>query len=780
MIRSLLALALLALSTLATAQSDRDIVAARVAKIDPALTNEHPRLLLRTADLPALREFARTLGTQPGMAGFDKLMLPPLDAPLIAQPEAVKNGTTEGSSKWRAGYQAANDAGNMAQRHALAWLMTGDERYGREAARWLMHLASWRIDVNVYRTNDELFIQHLRPMIFAYDWAWNALTPDERKAVGRALEERVELLASLIQPKFALAKPTEPDNSLSHPMRFISTLGQGGLVLYHEAKAAPGWLAWSYEYYLRQFPVWGGDAGGWSEGLNYWATGISQHLRFLEGMQLLGFDEPLKRPFWRNTAYFGMYSLMPYPGSSFGDLTNIMGPSPSIALMEEKFALLQRDPYPLAFARKLRQGLPNRFGYYEFDATDALLHRFRLSQQPLPEVDLASLPQSRYFDDIGVVAMHSKLGERDADIMFALRSSPQGSASHSFADQNSFVLNAFGEPLAISSGYREYYDSPHHKGWSRTTRAKNAVLFDGEGQAIKSANAVGRITRFAQGDGYSFVTGDATAAYGRNAKLALRHAFFVDRRFVVMLDELEAPEAIPFQWLLHARERMGVDADSARITQQKGNARLAVQLLSPAPNELEFSQTDRFDPPVVASYEKRMPNEWHVTASTRKPAAQQRFLSVLYPSRAAEAVPAISAVAAERGHAVRVATAGGDTLVWLGGEKARAASAAGAQLQGVAASLRNSAEGSQLALVQATGFTQGELRVTASAAVDMEATLGAKQAVLHVSAAAPVTLTLQTGFVAQKLSGLPAGAWKAEGGQLSLQLPAGESRLRVE
>ena len=29
--------------------------------------------------------------------------------------------------------------------------------------------------------------------------------------------------------------------------------------------------------------------------------------------------------------------------------------------------------------------------------------------------------------------------------------------SHAFSDQKSFVLNAFGQPLAISSGYREYY-----------------------------------------------------------------------------------------------------------------------------------------------------------------------------------------------------------------------------------------------------------------------------------------------------------------------------------
>ena len=36
------------------------------------------------------------------------------------------------------------------------------------------------MDRDVLRTNDELFIQHLRPMIFAYDWAWSALSAEER------------------------------------------------------------------------------------------------------------------------------------------------------------------------------------------------------------------------------------------------------------------------------------------------------------------------------------------------------------------------------------------------------------------------------------------------------------------------------------------------------------------------------------------------------------------------------------------------------------------------
>jgi hypothetical protein len=83
-----------------------------------------------------------------------------------------------------------------------------------------------------------------------------------------------------------------------------------------------------------------------------------------------GRDAPIKRSFWRNTPYFGVYGLMSYPGSSFGDLTNSMPPSGSIRLLMEKFARLNGDPYPLAFARVLSNTLPSDFNYFTYDASD--------------------------------------------------------------------------------------------------------------------------------------------------------------------------------------------------------------------------------------------------------------------------------------------------------------------------------------------------------------------------------------------------------------------------
>lgn len=770
----LLALLLILVSPSSFSQSDGDIVAARSAEFVERIADSRPRLLLRPADVPALRAFLKELPVMPDGAAQARAALPPLDGRVLTpEPQAVKNGTPEGTRQWQTGFKAANEAGSWAQRYSLAWLLTEDPAYGREAARWLLHLANWRITRDTYRSNDELFIQHLRPMIFAYDWAHDALTPDERAVVGRALQERLTILAGFIQPKLSLSRPTPADNSLSHPMRFVSTLGQGGLALLHETPGAARWLAWAYEYYLRQFPVWGGPAGGWAEGLNYWNTGMTQHQRFLEGMALLGFAEPLKRPFWRNTPYFGLYGLMPYPGSSFGDLTNSMPPSGSIRLLMEKFARLNGDPYPLAFSRALTSKLPGDFNYFTYDAIDAFLERFRAGQAPLPEVPLADLPQSRHFDDIGVVIMHSALGDAARDIMFGFRSSPQGSASHGFSDQNSFVLNAFGQPLAINSGYREFYDSPHHMGWTRQTKAKNAVLVGGQGQRVKDATATGQIVRYADGAGFSFATGDAQRAYAPRAEKALRHVFFVDRRYFVLLDEVAAPVPVPFQWLLHARSEMQLVPERNEITVRQQDARLTANLLHPAPGALLFSQTDAFDPPVDPAWRAKMPNEWHMSAETA-PARQQEFLALLYPwqTRDGNAPPAVRLVPAARGFALRV---GEDGLVLMAREAEKQVEAEGWALDGMAASVTPVEGGRRFALVEATRF-DGAWSLAASRPVSVEGRSAADEFSLALRVDAPVTLTIRPGFAVKSVS--EAVEWQREpDGSVRVALAAGQVRL---
>ena len=91
--------------------------------------------------------------------------------------------------------------------------------------------------------------------------------------------------------------------------------------------------------------------------------------------------------------------------------------------------------------------------------------------------------------------------------------SNRAAISHSHADQNSFQLNAYGEPLLIDSGYYPWYGSPHHTLWARQTRAHNAVLVNGRGQGNFSMEASGRIESFRHTGKLTLVRAEAGAAY---------------------------------------------------------------------------------------------------------------------------------------------------------------------------------------------------------------------------------------------------------------------------
>lgn len=777
--RSVLIAMLVVLSVpAANAESESDIVTARMQKFDGKIPQSHPRLLLTKNDIPQLRSFVAQFRATPDGGNLWKKISIDTGLNPPAEPEALpekKQANNPNIAKlWRIGYETANDAGNTAWRYALMYQISGEEKYGREAARWLLALADWQSDRKALRNNDEQFIQATRPMIFAYDWAYDALTLTERKTIEKTLLARIELLNEDQRRLFSLTKPTAPSSSLSHPMRFISTVGQGGLALYHEQKDAQPLLAWTYEYYNRQFPVWGGQDGGWAEGLDYWASGLTQHLRFLDGMSQLGFDDPLKRGFFRNNAYFAVFNLMPYPGSSFGDLTNITKPDPSRALLLEKYALLNHDPYPLAFARKAADGYPDGFSYYTFNAIDSLLHLFRRGQVKLADADLTDLPQSRYFSDIGWVVMHSKLGDKADDIMLTLKSSPFGSASHSHNDQNAFVINAFGEPLAIQSGYRDWYDSAHHTGWTRQTQSKNAILIDGQGQPSKDPNAKGIIRHFQSGKHFTFATGDAGPAYAELADQALRHVLFVNRRYFVMLDEVRAKQDSRFQWLLHAREEMQLEPQAGAIVSRKGKAALQVDFLAPAAGELQFSQTDQFTVPLDKNFSKGRPNEWHARAETKRAQPIGEFLTVLYPFKQGEAAAISRRLPASKGFAAQIETAGGQDVVLLAreAEVSLVASDAGQLLGRAGFVSRKQGQLAGFVLVEGQFLHTGDLSLAASVPLTLEGQVSTDGWTLELNPHPAVEMQLALPFAPATIEGLSAADWQYDGRMLTLKLRA--------
>ena len=154
------------------------------------------------------------------------------------------------------------------------------------------------------------------------------------------------------------------------------------------------------------------------------------------------------------------------------------------------------------------------------------------------------------------------------------KSSPFGSFNHSHPDQNSFIIEAFGENLAIKSGYYDFYHSAHDSGFTRKTGAHNSVtVANSLGQQDDSFAAKGKLTAFLHHPKFDLVSGDASDAYTDSSRMEFfeRHMLYLRPDMFVVIDELKNnhPKGKAFEWWLNAEHDIEVyeEGNGARLTE---------------------------------------------------------------------------------------------------------------------------------------------------------------------------------------------------------------------
>jgi hypothetical protein len=244
-----------------------------------------------------------------------------------------------------------------------------------------------------------------------------------------------------------------------------------------------------------------------------------------------------------------------------------------------------------------------------------------------------------------------------------MRSSPYGGVSHGHADQNAYVIEAFGHGLAIATGYYPWYGSPHHHRWTRSTRAVNSILVDGQGQVPRRWDAQGELTGFRSVPGFDYAEGEAAPAYRGRLQRFRRHVVHVRPGVFVIYDDLRAERPALYQWLLHAYHEIQIDRSQRLLRVENPPAAMDVHLLWP--RDVAFTQTDQYDPE-PESTQRRWSNTWHLTASTATPSESGRFLAVLLPHRDGDRndLPRVAVVEGQGAIGVRLSSsAGGEHLV---------------------------------------------------------------------------------------------------------------------
>jgi hypothetical protein len=457
-------------------------------------------------------------------------------APIV--PSITKRGEPDppGESK---GIAAARALQGRVLTLAMAFTLTGERRYRDQAVALLDDaVGNWRIWVDTAHAPPYDLMTGENAMTFglAYDWLYDALSPAERTRLREGAERRA------LQPYLDAVVRDKPMSW--HTARHNwNTVCNGGatvlaLALGGESKLTPHVLERSVpamDHYWQQL----GADGGWDEGTGYWTYGHRYALLAAEALRRSGRpegDAVFAQPGVRQTGYF---PVVFNPGrqlsASFGD-SNGRASDPIFYLLGREY----RNPDFVWFQDRA----PLRAASGDGWPVEALALLWRPVNEPwLPERQRAFQPRidAVYtFPSIGWGMM--AVSQPDPPAFLAFKNGSLA-ANHTHLDLN-HVSVGVGEKLVIRElGSRpypaDYFGPRRYEYYEIGTAGHNTVLIGGRGQVHRRE---GRLAWPANGPGFSALTGVADGAYEVPTTRARRQVVFVDRRYWVLLDDVETPD----------------------------------------------------------------------------------------------------------------------------------------------------------------------------------------------------------------------------------------------
>ncbi|WP_161409784.1 DUF4962 domain-containing protein [Paenibacillus silvestris] len=527
--------------------------------------SQHPRIWTKPETLDAFRGLAQTAGKE-FYEAKRAWALANLSVDLPKEPTSVDRAYSDG---------VVNQMMDM----AFVYLISNNAIVGEKAKARLLDIAKWKTDgVTGYVAQDQIHRYITYKSAMAYDWLYGIMTQDERDKVKGMIKIRTQTMVNDLIDKHPI--PKNPFDS--HGWTAYGYIGIIATAMLHDLDDAETWFRYVVPSYINLMPPWGGESGGWAQGTGYWQWSTLFGKEFMDVLLYATGFNLYDKAYARNE---GLYPLYAFPKGSpkgiFGDGSEDSPGGPSVSVYN-RLAQMYKDARLKWAAQAVGAGMYPDLSNYFYGAPDVS------AQPPL------DMPDSRWFQDIGLVAMHEKLYDPDSVSLY-FKSSPYGSYNHSHADQNSFIINAFGEPLAIESGFYDDYDTDHDKYYAKMTLASNAITYDGKyGQPVNNIDADGQIVGFVTHPDFDAVSGDASAAYSNALSKADRSIIYVRPNMFVVIDDLQSKKAggNEFEWRLHAEDDLALDADQAGATILKGAAGLKVRMH--APQQLRTEYEDRF------------------------------------------------------------------------------------------------------------------------------------------------------------------------------------------
>ncbi len=492
-----------------------------------AAPGPHPYLLFTAADAPSLLAKAK----DPLANQMWSSLLSDADQYAEEDPETAAAAAV---ARWQ-----RVERSNRIRALSFAYAVTRERKYAGAAIK---HLVTFSQETSWHEENSDTLITvaAICTMGLAYDWLYDALTPDERAGIRSAM------ITYGLEPVARAVEKGEWWTRWDRCNWGAVIYGQAGvaaMALLPDEPRAADWVRvcqrniWPYLQAL-------GDDGGWGESGNYGAYLWSNALLFMEAQRrVLGVDF-LDDPKLRLLPYWSINLLDP-SGENYVPFLDCNAGTGNTAELLSFLAREFRDGRVQSVARQViqRRGRPSALLYLWFDP----------SVEPQT---ISDLPLDKSFPSLDWAMMRSKWEDPRA-LLFAMKAG-QEDWDHHHHDIGSFALYANGQPLLVDYLY------PHTL-WGCEAESHSTIIVNGKDQRGRVKVAGGRgnpdnrgvIGELVSAPWYARLVSDNSMAYEQDdvkswvrEVMYLRHEGAADPPdYLVLFDDAQATAPSHIDWL---------------------------------------------------------------------------------------------------------------------------------------------------------------------------------------------------------------------------------------
>jgi hypothetical protein len=447
---------------------------------------------------------------------------------------------------------------------SLLYRLEGDRSYVERAWKELEAAAGFP-DWNPRHFLDTAEMTHA--FAIGYDWLFDAWSKEQRDTLrGAMIEKGLKPAQASYQGAAAYGWWMKSRHNWNQVCN--GGIGMGALAIADEEPVLAGEILAAA---LKSLPLAMAEFapdGAWAEGPGYWNYATVYNVVILAALQTaLGTDFGLADlGAFRDTGWFPIYLTGPL-GRTFNYADGSDHPlrAPQMFWLAQRFQLPAYSAYQKALATPVAQ--------------DLVWHSPHLDQ-----AQAAAAPLDKHFRHAEVVTMRSGWNDRNA--LFVGFKAGDNKANHSNLDLGTFVLDALGVRWAVDLG-ADNYNLPAYFGDKRWTyyrlRAEghNTLVLNPSAEPDQDPAAAARIVRFRSEPDRAFAIADLTAAYRKHARQAQRGVALLQRKRVLVQDEVKAETGADVWWFLHTPAEIKLNETGSEASLSRDGQRLLVKLLSP-------------------------------------------------------------------------------------------------------------------------------------------------------------------------------------------------------